>query len=690
METNHKPLLNLSLFWHCAMLLAVVLGVYVRFKGLGTWPLAIDEYFMWKPVLSIVTQGVPAFDCGGYYTRGILYQYVVAPLVAAGLGAEFSLRLISVCSNLAALPAVYLLGKRVSGTAVACASVILFSISLWEIEFARFGRMYAPFQALFVWYLVVLCRVVIDGIEKDRRWLYGLSLFGPLLWEGGIFLALLNFVPYLFRFQYGQPSSARVTALLAPVAILLIEYLYLTFDFGGSAVGNIAPNISAYQEPSMFLVPPMLLLTLPQNWEWLLGAAAAAAFSVWAIYFIAQARPVDLAGRLGLALIVLLTLLGLFGLAIAAFVLLLLLDWLNLRLLKAPVLRIAAAAALCNFVFWLTYGLATTDWHQFFPAVEPSETIKKLLVVLLKYPNIFDQIVYPWVEAIPRLAVLSAIFIAVAMLWVLLDRGEEIGLRLLIFVLFLLALAVGAIGTQHQSTRYLFFLLPVVFLITTTALYRVISALNSRPKVREPLFALAMAGLILVSDDVDFTHALNIDSPEINYRLGYDEAKANHYYPRFDYKTPSEFINQHKQPNDIVINTLYSATHYLDRVDYFYQNHLHTDFRLVSCDLSRRDRWSDAPLIHTPDALFRTIDNAESTVWLVMRPYFNEFDRAIMERYEPFAVYTSVDRAFKVYRIDGKAAEPRPDSKENAASRVSTVSNLSGDAAVGSTNPANP
>jgi len=92
-------------------------------------------------------------------------------------------------------PAAYILGKRSHSATAGLLTVTILVASLWAIELARFGRMYTPFQAIFTWYLVYFVRYVVD---QDRRALWPmliLSVFGALVWEGGIFILALNAVP---------------------------------------------------------------------------------------------------------------------------------------------------------------------------------------------------------------------------------------------------------------------------------------------------------------------------------------------------------------------------------------------------------------------------------------------------------------------------------------------------------------
>src|SRR5919108_3006131 len=175
--------------------LALAVGIYFRLKGLGKSPFGIDEYYIASSVRNILEHGLPQFDCGGYYTRGLLLQYLAAPLFKYGSNDELYFRLITVISNLLTIPALYLLGKRIASRAAACFVVVLFSVSIWETEMARFARMYAPFQMLFAWYLYFLYKALFLKDAKARRWMYWISLISIFVFEGAIFLVILNFIP---------------------------------------------------------------------------------------------------------------------------------------------------------------------------------------------------------------------------------------------------------------------------------------------------------------------------------------------------------------------------------------------------------------------------------------------------------------------------------------------------------------
>ncbi len=69
---------------------AMLVGLYGRFKGIGSWPLGVDEFYTSRSVDHVLLTGWPRFPCGGYYTRGVLFQYLVAGLRLSGLSPEFA------------------------------------------------------------------------------------------------------------------------------------------------------------------------------------------------------------------------------------------------------------------------------------------------------------------------------------------------------------------------------------------------------------------------------------------------------------------------------------------------------------------------------------------------------------------------------------------------------------------------
>ena len=177
------------------LIVALVMGLYGRFAGLGLWAFGVDEFYISRSIDHVLNTGLPRFLCGGYYTRGLAYQYVVALVRHWSVSPEFAGRVVSAAWSLVGLPAAYLIGRRLGGRTLGLTLLIILSVSVWEIEMARFARMYAPFQSVFLWYLVFFLRYTVDRERSALIPMALLSILGVLTWEGGALLGLANLLP---------------------------------------------------------------------------------------------------------------------------------------------------------------------------------------------------------------------------------------------------------------------------------------------------------------------------------------------------------------------------------------------------------------------------------------------------------------------------------------------------------------
>src|ERR1700722_14340395 len=135
MSAAHQ-LWRTPLFYVAAM--AALAGLWFRFRGLSFAPFSVDEYYLARSIDGVVHTGLPRFVCGGFYMRGLVLQYGAAALQLAGASAEFAPRVVCAISSVIALPAVYLLGRRLQGPLLALLAFTVCALSVWEIEMARF------------------------------------------------------------------------------------------------------------------------------------------------------------------------------------------------------------------------------------------------------------------------------------------------------------------------------------------------------------------------------------------------------------------------------------------------------------------------------------------------------------------------------------------------------------------------
>jgi hypothetical protein len=264
---NFKRELSLSrneILFYLFIVSCIAAGIWFRFKGLGNWPVAGDEYFILKSVLSIVENGLPEFLTGGFYTRGLLYQYLSALLIILGLDAELAIRMIPAISNILMIPPLFLIAKKISGNTLAAVMVFFACFSIWEVEFARFARMYAPFQAMFIWYLYFLYQLLIEADQRSIKWLFIISFTSIFVFEGSIFLAILNFFPMIYR------KKIVVSEILISILIFVIAYIILTTDFRNQ-FGTISSVPDLGDSGSKFRNPDLLISTFTIGWKLVLS-----------------------------------------------------------------------------------------------------------------------------------------------------------------------------------------------------------------------------------------------------------------------------------------------------------------------------------------------------------------------------------------------------------------------------------
>lgn len=565
---------------------ALALGLYGRFKGIGVWPFGVDEFYISRSIDNILTSGMPRFACGGYYTRGLLYQYLVAGMRVGGMEPELAGRLLAGLSSLAVLPAAYLLARRIAGSLAGWLTVIILCISVWEIEMARFARMYAPFQAVFTWYLVFYLRCVVDHEARALRWMAALSIVGVLLWEGGVFLGAANILAVLLV-SLAQRDPRRLNwARLAGLALLLALLFLATRDLRGfaelpgssgapsdaptplqSALGWFAPLGAHPLWLCGFLVP--------------VGLFCAACPWLWSL----RRRWLTVAA---LCIVIACAAAHLFTLSLGCLALMLLTQLLDWRDLAAGRARYLVAAGAGFLLFWTAFYL----WA----GTPPSSLASRLL----GFPDIYDSIVRPWGRTLPLLSTGLALAVAFWCVKSLSDAQRSMSaVAALLTLLIAVTLAVGATATERIETRYTFFLYPLLLVFGVCALVHVLR----RPTV--PLAATALVPLLCFAATEDFQprHVLHVDSAAINFRAGMSAVRAAHYYPRDNIRGVGEWLAAHRQPGAIVIADIPSLEQYYPNFDYFFLEEQDPRYEAYVCKDGATERWTDHPVLYGLSAL---------------------------------------------------------------------------------------
>jgi Dolichyl-phosphate-mannose-protein mannosyltransferase len=579
---------------------ALLAGLYGRFKGIGTWPLGVDEYYISRSIDNVMRRGLPQFDCGGYYMRGLLYQYLVAGMRWCGMQPEFAGRLLAGICSLAVLPAAYGLAKRVAGSQAALVTIIILSISVWEIEMARFARMYAPFQAVFTWYLVFFLRYTIDRNKAALVWLIALSVLGVLTWEGGVLLGVANLLAVVLAHDHGRLRAAdwrRFAGL-----VLLLGLLFLaTRDLRGFAgppasdAGSPSSHLAVataglapvWQHPVWaltFLLPLGLLAgSLPWIWsyrrQWMIAAGLCVVLAAAAMH-----------------------LFNVSGGVLALMLLAKLIDWHDLTAAQARRFALALVALL---IFWLAFDIwAGSPMNYSAFSGTSAKGPPPVIHDLFGFPDIYDEIIRPWGHTVPILSLGLAAALAFWCWKAIADRrAVPDSIPALLSLIALMALAVGATATERIETRYTFFLYPLFIVLSVAALLKLVQSVNAFRHA--PIAFAVVVPLLAFSATEDFQprHIAHVDSADINFRVGMSAVRAAHYYPRDDIRSVGQWLATHVRPGEVVITGIPSLDQYYSGFDYFFLDEEDLRYEAYVCQDGKTERWTNHPVLYGERAL---------------------------------------------------------------------------------------
>jgi len=138
------------------------IGIGLRLYRLGEESLWLDE------VASIRNAELSAVDIWGADSHPPLYYLLLHYWMQWSDYDEGRLRLLSVLLSLAALPAIYLIGRRLGGVWVGLAAALLLACSPFDLRFAQELRMYALLNLAAAWALVGFVALLADPAGAAR------------------------------------------------------------------------------------------------------------------------------------------------------------------------------------------------------------------------------------------------------------------------------------------------------------------------------------------------------------------------------------------------------------------------------------------------------------------------------------------------------------------------------------------
>jgi hypothetical protein len=257
----------------------VALGLFARLKGIGRWPVSYDEFFMGQSVAASSNTGCRASARTGSTSAGC-WSSTRRRSEAGRVREEAAIRLTLLLCNLSVLPALWFLGRKLGGRTVAAVAVASCPLGLGD-RVLPVRRMYAPIQAVTLWFAFPLHGVVVEGREGWRKGLAALAALSILVHESSVFLALALFLPDLLLRR-----RPKVLPLVLSVVLLAAAVGWNAGDFRNfrdtktkTVTEKVAKTVRR-AEGKMFWPAP-LFGTLPDHPWGVLPVGAATAVSSW-------------------------------------------------------------------------------------------------------------------------------------------------------------------------------------------------------------------------------------------------------------------------------------------------------------------------------------------------------------------------------------------------------------------------
>lgn len=603
---------------------ALAVGVWARLNGLGFSSLAADEYYFIESIRRIIATGLPAFETGGYYTRGILIQYLTVPAMWISASEELGVRLPSVVFGLVTVFVAYLYGCRTIGRPWGLALAAMILLSSWEVEFSRFGRMYAGFQLATLAVLVSL-HDVIGGVRGMRRYLplvLGLALVATH--SLAIFLLPLLYLPVILPGRVDRLGGKTavfyylVAATIPATAALILQGVNFrmlgvqnAFPAGFSSSGGmrvVYPAFPFWQlgTPIASLAGLATLLGLVALGGWVLErrrrideATAVAAVCLAA----AAAHSLLLAGILGLILA------ARYGLPRTAR-------------LHPSAMKLGLAAALVSIAWvayagWVTYGAGSRGWIE----AAGVHLFRDALLRAFVWPDPSTSVLDPWLNEFPVMARFLAVAFLVQFVTKVRDPLRDI-VRNPAFLVAYLLLLLGLFAPQFIVARYTYFAYPVALAMLVLSVRDIVHFAAQRLRsVRSDVMIGVPVALTLFAVGGDFhpRHLASVASYESTYRTGAFQRYEVTWYDRDDHAATAAYVAGAADPQDLVIVVeVPVVSHYLSREHAVYLDKRSSRFRNVSREHGTVDVWSNRRLLGTPSELRDFTRCTEQAVWIVL------------------------------------------------------------------------
>jgi hypothetical protein len=612
---------------------AIIGGLYARISGIQERPYSVDEFYMATSIQSILDNGVPDFKTGGFYTRGLLYQYISAGMIFLFETESEAYRFVSAFFGLLSIVLAYLYCRRFLNEIMATAVAITLLISSWHIEFSLFIRMYTLFQFLTLCFLISVDSAYFGDRWRLRYVPHLIALTGMFVHAMSLLLLPFLFIPLIDRRRFDRFSTrfALLCFASASVVTVLISYMYSRTGIIWSRFSGVSQSL-----PADFVSQPGSSLRTPHFPFWGISGNDVYNLSVPILLSAVIVAMLWLLRRIGMKVresdywippLVIFS--AAHNLLVAGIVSGICLFRFRLWSIRENSLQIyfALAFSIVVAIGWIIYGMLTPNWWEgisFRSDTKFLHLIEAWQITFAGWPDL-GAALYPFIRDLPYITVLfssSVVYLAVSELrrpWAEVFRSPA-------FMVVYVFACIGILYTPFATSRYGFFIYPLMLCTIAMAAFKLSQYLTVRLhflNVVGSSWLAFMLYLVAFAASLDFNpgHIRSISEDRVVYRMGGFSSFADIWYVRREIGSVVRYLDErakNDQDEFIIVEQIPQLSHYFAEPYTTYYDRNGTQFRGISRNLGKTELWTNLPLSSTPEEL-RNITARSSVVLLVVR-----------------------------------------------------------------------
>ena len=627
LQTNDNTDINprtafifLSMLVFCAFL--------IRFNGLGERPIARDEYYFVQSVLNILENGLPKWETGGYYYRGLVSQYSTAVSILFFGDTEFAYRLPSAIFGVGTVWMSYMLGRLFLSRSTSLVLSSILTFSSWQIEFSRFARMYSSFQFFSVCFFWAFYKFSFNYQYKKKYLAVLLAGVAILEHQIGILLSAFTFIPILtWPFSnLSKEIKSYGPYFIACLAVLAVGYFQISFNFRTFGVTNRLPldfiaSSSNSGSSSVFGV-----LVFGEFLFYLLASAISIFMIVIFTHQNIRSPHAFKSEKFYLAFFLVISACSaVFHQFAISGILLLIIALRDHKILitKPQVFYLAVAAGFT--LFWLLSLLI----HNISPGsiiydIDIRNFIRSIRLSFFSFPDLYLPVLRVFSREMPILGLFILVSIIAQVFFI---RHQPINsiLKNPVILILLFILIFGLRPTYIQRTRFSYFIFPLAICLGIMSLYRISYYFNSLKKKGFTFNLSYFTSIIIIcifisSGDFDLHHVFDPTADDISYRTGKYESYKHHWYHRYDFRGAATALNSTdiEDCKIIVSFTTNTVSFYLKKPHAIFWPRKSSNFRGISRNNGLTELWSNMRLLSTTEELEDFIRDEKSVCLVVL------------------------------------------------------------------------